>query len=447
MRTLAGVFLFGLLAAGCGDMASESAGEGIFPFETRLVTLDNGFNAYLIRAGAPGVIAYVSNVRTGARDEVEEGRTGYAHFFEHMMFRGTEKYPNYDAITSEIGAARNAFTSLDMTVYYLVASSEYLEQIMDLESDRFQNLAYSEADFRTEAGAILGEYQQGAMSPGSVLDRNLRTTAWTEHTYRHSTIGFEEDVRNMPEGYDYSRSFFDRFYRPENVVLVIAGDFDFDHAEELIHQYYDGWEPGYVPPAVVQEPEQTEAREIHIDYPGGTLPVISVNYKGPAWSAADRMAVATEVLGAVAFGSNSDLYKKLVIQEGRVQYLFGGFNLPRDPGLLTIQTMANSAEDIEPLQAEIQATVERFQTELVDAELLANTKSNMKYGFLMGLETAQNVAFSLIPYIINTGGIDAVEEYYATLDAVTAEDVRAAAQAYLTDARRVTAVMTQAQED
>lgn len=450
MRTLAGILALGLFLGGCGDASTGGGGsseDGIFPFETRRVTLDNGFNAYLIHAGAPGTIAYVSNVRTGARDEVEEGRTGYAHFFEHMMFRGTEKYPNYDAVTSEIGAARNAFTSLDMTVYYVTAASEYLEQVMDLESDRFQNLAYSEPDFRTEAGAILGEYQQGAMTPGSVLDRNLRLTAFDTHTYRHSTIGFEEDVRNMPEGYEYSLSFFDRFYRPENVVLVIAGDFDFDEAERLIHQYYGEWEPGYVAPQVQYDPPQAEPRRIDIDYPGGTLPVISVNYKGPAWSATDRLAVATEVLGAVAFGSNSDLYRRLVIQEGRVQYLFGGFGLARDPALLTIQTMANTEADIEPLQAEIQATVDRFQNELVDAQKLADTKSNMKYGFLMGLETAQNVAFSLIPFIINTGGIQAVEEYYATLDAVTPEDLREAARTYLTEDRRVTAVMTQAQED
>jgi zinc protease len=231
------------------------------------------------------------------------------------------------------------------------------------------------------------------------------------------------------------------------VVLVIAGDFDFDEAERLIGEYYGDWEPGYVPPAIEYDEEQTEPREIDIEYPGGTLPVISVNYKGPAWSATDRLAVATEVLGAVAFGPNSELYKRLVIQEGRVQYLFGGFGLARDPALLTIQTMANTEADIEPLQAEIQATVEQFQNELVDPQLLADTKSNMKYGFLMGLETAQSVAFSLRQFIINTGGIDAVDEYYATLDAVTAEDIREAARSYLTDARRVTAVMTQAQED
>ncbi len=444
MRYLVGFLLLGPLVAACAGGGVGNS-DAIFPFETRHITLDNGFNAYLIRAGAPGEIAYVSNVRTGARDEVEEGRTGYAHFFEHMMFRGTEKYPNYDEVTSRIGAARNAFTSNDMTVYYLVASNEYLEEIMDLESDRFQRLSYSEADFRTEAGAILGEYQQGAMSPGSYLDRELRMAAFHRHTYRHQTIGFEDDVRGMPEGYDYSLSFFDRFYRPENVVLVIAGDFDFDAAEGLIREYYGGWEPGYVPPAIEYDPEQTEPRDIAIDYPGGTLPVVSVNYKGPAWSASDRLAVATEVLGAVAFGSNSDLYRKLVIQEGRVQYLAEGFGLARDPALLTIQTMVNDAGDIDAVKAEIQATVRRFQNDLVDPQLLTDTKSNMKYSFLMGLETAQNVAFSLIPFIINTGGIQAVEEYYATLDAVTAEDIRQAALTYLTENRRTTAVMIQAE--
>lgn len=447
MRTLAGILLLGLTVTACADTATRETGgsDEIFPFETRHVELDNGFNAYLVDAGAPGQIAYVSMVRTGARDEVEEGRTGYAHFFEHMMFRGTETYPNYDAVTSKMGAARNAFTSNDMTVYYLVAASEYLEEIVDLESDRFQNLSYSEPDFRTEAGAILGEYQQSALNPFSFLDQHLRAEAFHVHTYGHQTIGYEEDVRGMPEGYEYSLSFFDRFYRPENVVLVIAGDFDFEEAESLVREYYGGWEPGYVPPAIEPEPEQTEPREITVEYPGRTLPVLSVNYKGPAWSATDRLAVATEVLGSVAFGSNSDLYRKLVIQEGRVQYLTAGFGLPRDPGLLTISTMVNDPADVEAVREEIRATVERFRSELVDPRLLSDTKSNMKYSFLMGLETGQQVAFSLIPFIINTGAIEAVGDYYATLESVTAEDVREAARTYLTEEGRTTATMIQAE--
>ncbi|MDH3291227.1 MAG: insulinase family protein [Gemmatimonadota bacterium] len=440
MKPMIGAML--LLALAGSAMAQQN--DEVFPFDYRLVELENGFKAYLIKAGAPGQIAYVSMVRTGSRDEVEPGKSGFAHFFEHMMFRGTEKYPDFDAVTASMGAARNAFTSNDMTVYYEVVASDYLEQVMDLESDRFMNLKYAEPDFRTEAGAVLGEYQQGALSPGRFLDEKVRMTAFDRHTYRHTTIGFEADVRAMPEGYDYSISFHRRFYRPENVVLVIAGDFDLERAATLVRQYYARWEPGYTAPKVPAEPEQTAPRRQTVRYPGRTLPVLSVNYKGPAWSATDKLAVASEVLGAVAFGSNSDLYKKLVIEQRRVQYLFDGFGLDRDPGLLAIQTMVIDPNDVRAVEGEIRATVARFQNELVDARLLTDTKSNMKYGFLMGLETAQNVAFSLIQYVINTGGIEAVNDYYRTLDTVTAEDVRAAAQRFLVDRGNTVVTMVQA---
>lgn len=198
-----------------GGQSPAPKTDRVFPFPYETVELENGLRVYLIKAGAPGQIAYVSFVRTGSRDEVEPGKSGFAHFFEHMMFRGTEKYPNFDAETTKMGAFRNASTWPDQTAYYMVANSEYLEKIIDLESDRFRNLKYSEADFRTEAGAILGEYQQGAREPARFLNEKVRETAFDKHTYRHTTIGFEADVRAMPEAYEYSKSFYERFYRPE----------------------------------------------------------------------------------------------------------------------------------------------------------------------------------------------------------------------------------------
>jgi len=441
MRVLTKVALVLLLA---GPAAAQQP-AGIFPFDYRLVELDNGFKAYLIQAGAPDQIAYVSIVRTGSRDEWEEGKSGFAHFFEHMMFRGTEKYPDYDAITSVMGAARNANTSNDRTLYYLVASNEYLEQIIDLESDRFMNLDYSEAGFRTEAGAVLGEYQQGAMSPFRFLNEKVRETAYDEHTYKHTTIGFERDVRAMPEGYDYSISFYRRYYRPENVVLVLAGDFDLDEAEQLIRGYYSDWQPGYVPPQITAEPTHTAPRRQTVDYPGRTLPILVVNYMAPAWSATDKITVATQLLGRVAFGSNSEIYQKLVIDERKVQSLGAGFGLSRDPALLSVSTTVRNPNDVDSVEEEIFATVERFREELVDETLFEATKSNMKYGFLMRLETAQNVAFAMTTYVINTGGIEAVNEYYQTLDEVTREDVREAARRYLVENGKTTVLMVQAE--
>jgi zinc protease len=426
-----------------GAAQAPASVDRVFPFPYEVLELENGFRTYLIKAGAPGQIAYVSFVRTGSRDEVEPGKSGFAHFFEHMMFRGTTKYPNYDAETTKMGAFRNASTWPDQTAYYLVANTEYLEKIIDIESDRFMNLKYSEADFRTEAGSILGEYQQGAREPARWLNEKVRETAFDKHTYRHTTIGYEQDVRAMPNAYAYSKSFYERFYRPENVVLVIAGDFDTNQAKALVRKYYGPWKPGYKAPAIEPEPKQIAPREKTVQYPGRTLPILSINYKAPAWNPADRSGVALEVLGQVAFGPNSAIYRKLVLQERRVQSLFPSFGLSRDPYLVSVQAMVSNPADADAVKAEIMAEVKKYHDTLVDAQQLADTKSAIKYGFLMGMETAQDVAFALMQTIVATGRLEPIEEYFRTLQAVTPEDVRQAARAYLVDAGRTTIIMVQ----
>jgi zinc protease len=425
---------------------SRGAEKKTFPFDYKKVQLENGFKAYLIKAGAPGQIAYVTVVRTGARDEPEPGRSGYAHFFEHMMFRGTTRYPNYDAVTNKIGSMRNASTSNDFTNYYLVASSDSLEQIIDLESDRFMNLNYTEAQFRTEAGAILGEFSQGRANPYSHLAEKIMDTAFDQHTYKHLTIGFEKDVRSMPEGYQYSVNFYRRYYRPENCVLLLAGDFDFKRAEQLIGKYYSAWKSGYRAPEIKPEPPQKSPKTAKIEFPGRTLPILSVNYKGPAWNAKDKMAVAAEALGLVAFGPNSDIYRKLVIQEQKVQSLTGDFELMRDPQLLSVTALVSDPANVTIVEKEIENAVAKFRQNLCDIKLLQDTKRAMKYEFLMRLETADGICFALRPVVVFTGGIEAIEDYYRTLDSITPDDVRAAANRFLVENAKTTVVLVPAKE-
>jgi len=415
----------------------------VFPFPYEAVTLDNGLTAYLIKAGAPGQIAYLSIVRTGSRDEVEAGKSGFAHFFEHMMFRGTKKYPDYDGETTKMGAFRNGTTSDDRTLYYLVANTGYLEKIIDIESDRFQNLQYSEADFKTEAGAILGEKQQSAREPQRVLDEKVRETAFLRHPYGHTTIGYEADVRAMPQGYAYSQAFYRRFYRPENVVVVIAGDFDSAATTALLRKYYGGWARGYQPPAIPAEPPQTTARRKTVTYPGRTLPVLSIHHRAPAWNPTDRMGVALEVLGQVAFGDNSPLYRRLVLQERRVQALNQSFDLARDPSLVSIQTTVSRPDDVKAVEDAILAEIRAYQDAPIDAARLAATKQNLKYSFLMQLETAQSVAFAVVQPLVDTGRLDAIEDYFRTLDAVTPDDIREAARRFLVESGRTTVTMVQ----
>lgn len=224
---------------------------------------------------------------------------------------------------------------------------------------------------------------------------------------------------------------------------MIAGDFDAAKAKEGIRKYYSPWKPGYKAPPIEPEPKQTAPREKTVKYPGRTLPILSINYKAPAWDPKDRTGVALEVLGQVAFGPNSALYRKLVLQERRVQQLFPSFGRARDPYLVSIQAMVSDPKDTEAVEAEIMAEVKKFHEALVDQKQLANTKSAIKYSFLMGMETAQDVAFALMQTIVATGRLEPIEDYFRTLESVTPEDLREAARQYLIDSGRTTITMVQ----
>ena len=143
-----------------------------------------------------------------------------------MMFRGTKNLPGpeYDRTVIGLGADSNAFTTDDFTAFHLTFSKDDLETVVKIESDRFQNLSYQQPAFQTEAGAVYGEYRKDVTSPFMVLEEKLLDKAFDKHTYKHTTMGFEADIKAMPQGYDYSLTFFQRFYRPENVVILITGD-------------------------------------------------------------------------------------------------------------------------------------------------------------------------------------------------------------------------------
>jgi zinc protease len=416
--------------------------EKIFPFTYKKVELDNGFRAYLIEAKGSGQFAYITIVRTGSRDEWEPGHSGYAHLIEHLLFKGTEKYPDYDAVLTSIGASHNAGTSSDVTSYYVVGAGDTLETVFKLESDRFQNLDYSEALFKTETGALLGEYYQSRSNPFSILYETLKDTAFDNHTYKHTTIGLEADVIAMPTQYEYCLSFYSRYYRPENCVLLVAGDFDVEIAEEWVRKYYSDWAPGYIQPEITAEEPQTEARVREVTFKGQTLPLLNVAYKAPAWSATDKTAVATQILGTIAFGPTSEIYKRLVVKEQKVQNLNASFGLLRDPYLLTIGTMVKNPADVDEVRKAIEETAAKFRDELCDAKVLEDTKRNMKYGFLMGLETPLGIIYSLSGIVVNTGGIESVEDYYKTIMSITPEDVREAARLYFVDAAKTIIKLT-----
>jgi zinc protease len=428
-------------AAANGPAAGTT--PSVFPYPTHFATLDNGLKVILVPMPSEGLVAYWSIVRTGSRDEVDPGRSGFAHFFEHMMFRGTKNFPanKYNEMVTRLGADDNAFTSDDLTAYHLGIAAEDLETVMMLESDRFKNLSYDETAFKTEAGAVYGEYRKNRSSPFFTLFEALRKAAFARHTYGHTTMGFEADIKRMPELYDYSKQFFDRFYRPENVVVLIAGDVEVEPTLALVRKHYGDWRPGYRPTQVPPEPPQTEERRIQVKYEGRSLPILWVSYKAPAFAPADRGWVASWLLADLAFGETSELYKKLVLDEQVVEFLSAELNWNRDPGLFDVLTMVKDPTKVDYVLGEIDKTVARYQENAVAATRLADIKSRTKYGFLMDLATPDAVAGGLARLVAITGGIEAVDTMFATLAAVTPADVQNAAREVLRANRRTVGVL------
>lgn len=445
MRSLV---LLAALAAGPAEGEAKTADSAaaptsIFPYRMHVEKLDNGLTVVVVPMNSDGLVAYRTAVRTGARDEYEKGHTGFAHFFEHMMFRGTEKYPEdvYAEIVTRMGADANAYTSSDMTVYQLDIAAEDLERVVDIESDRFMNLSYDEAAFKTEAGAVYGEYRKNRTSPWYQMNETLHATAFKKHTYSHLTIGYEKDIAAMPTMYDYSKSFFSRYYRPENCIVVVAGDVETDDTIALLRKYYSAWKPGYVAPKIKSEPEQKKQRRKDITYTGRTLPRITIAYKGDAYAPDDRKWVASVLLADLAFGSTSDIYQRLMLEERAVQSVGASAASTRDPGLWEVSATVRDEKKIDYVLEQIDATIAKWRETPPPPEKLAKLKANRKYSFLLGLDSPGRVAGQIASVSAVTGDPRTYDRLYATMDAVTPEDIRAAAEAVFVDKRRTIVVM------
>ena len=224
------------------------------------------------------------------------------------------------------GRARTPYTTDDYTNYHMTFAAEDLEQILEIEADRFMNLKYSESDFRTEARAILGEYNKSSSEPLSKLIEVQREHAYNTHTYQHTTMGFLRDIEDMPNQFEYSRTFFNRWYRPEYTTIIIAGDVDPEAVLPMVEKYWSGWRRGHVHGRNSGGgAARARAVTVHHDWPAPTLPLLTVAVHGPGFLPTDREYVALDALLDISFGETSDLYRELVEEEQKVDQFFPFF--------------------------------------------------------------------------------------------------------------------------
>jgi zinc protease len=409
-----------------------------FPFPAQEKTLPNGLHVYVVKYDSPGLVAYYTIVRTGSRNEVEPGKSGFAHFFEHMMFRGTDRYSQdeYNAVIKEIGADSNAYTSDDLTVYHTLAGKAALPKIAEIEADRFQHLKYPEPDFHKEARAVLGEYNKNASNPVEKMTETLYDNAFSTHTYKHTTMGFLKDIEDMPNQFGYSRVFFDRYYRPDNVTILVAGDVEAENVFALIEKEYGAWMPGPRRPPVGVEPPQQKEKRAELKWNGATLPMLMEGFHTPAFSTKTTDGPALDVLAELLFAERAPLYKKLVINEQKVESMSGSNDPHVDPNLFTIAARIKKPDDLAYVETAIHDEVARIGREGVDAKTLGDVLSHVKYAFAGRLSTADRTANTAAQFIALTGSLASINEYFALYDRVTSADVKRVAQKYFTASNR-----------
>jgi zinc protease len=424
--------------------AAASPGAG-FPFPIRNEKLANGLRVALVKYDSPGLVAYYTLVRAGSRNEVEAGHTGFAHLFEHIMFKGTKKFGAFDTAIGPLGWHNNAWTSDDETVYTDFGPTATFERVIEIEADRFRNLSYSPEEFKTETRAVLGEYNKNASQPWMQLEETLAATAFTKHTYRHTTMGFKADIDAMPGKYDYSLKFHRRYYTPDNCVIFVVGDFDADAVLAQIQKHYGDWKGKVDEPKTPAEPAQKEERRAKIDWPTEVLPQLLFAYKAPP--ASDWKASALQdALFAYLLGPTSPLHKDLVLDR-QIAEPFQEWTRPhRDPYLWAFLATGKTPAALAEIEKALDAAVAEVAAGKVDGERLEKIKSNRRYGLLMGLDDADSVASTLAAWTSPTGETDSVDRFMGALAALTPEDLAAFAKERLVPAQRTIVTLMPKQE-
>jgi zinc protease len=451
-RSVSVVMLAMTMTMGCSAPSAQPAGPAaavsneVLPFKATETTLPNGLKVIVVPTGFPNLVSVQVQVQTGSRNEVEPGKSGFAHFFEHLMFRGTPKTPpeKYRQIMAKAGARDNAGTGDDSTHYYSTFAKEDLETILDVYADMFQNLSYSEADFKTEARAILGEYNKNSAEPLEKLFEVQRDHFYQAHTYKHTTMGFIKDIENMPNEYAYSRLFFERWYRPQFTTVIVAGDVTPEGVLPLVQKYWGNWKGGAStsPVQIPKEPQPNGQKYVHVPWTSDTLPWVTVAFPGPAFDENGKESAAVEMLGAIYFGKTSDLYKKLVVAEQKVDLLETDVPSSIDSALFTVLARVKNPADAAYVRDQILSTFAAARFAPVPAARLAEARSNTRYSFARTIDSTERVAAVVAAYAPYKRSYQTVNNFYRTLDLLTPGDLQATAAKYFTDAGLMVATLS-----
>ena len=419
-----------------------SAGAGVFDPET--FTLKNGMAVVVIPNHRVPVVTHMVWYKVGSADE-PPGKSGIAHFLEHLMFKGTRKLASgeFSRILARNGGRENAFTSPDYTGYYQSIAVDRLEMVMEMEADRMTNLVFDAKEVEPERQVIFEERRnRTGNNPSALLAEHVNATLYLNHPYRRPIIGWEHEIRGLTIA--DLKSFYRRWYVPNNAILVVAGDITAEELRPLAEKTY-----GRIPAAPARlrvrpgEPPHRAARRVTLKDPRVRQPSWSRTFLAPSYTeGATEHVYALQVLAEILGGATGPLYRSLVVEQKLAVSAGAYFEPDRlGPGTFGFYASPRPGVSMEKLEAAMEAELARVVDKGVTGKEARRAKGRLQAEAVYARDSLGTGARVLGGALAIGLTVEDVESWPERIGAVTVPEINAAARDVLGQAASVTALL------
>ncbi len=392
--------------------------------------LDNGLNVYLSKNNESPTVAITLYYKVGSVNELE-GKTGFAHLFEHMMFQGTrnvEKTEHF-ALLQKVGGKANAFTTKEYTAYYDVVTANQLELALWLEADRMENLSVNYPNFKNQLEVVKEEMRMRYLnSPYGSLVKTLDKNAHKSWNYQHSVIGSMKDLDSS--GVEYARNFFKKYYNPNNAILTIVGDINKDEAKKLVKKYFSNIKNQSTDYSLKLKKGEKGKKLTVIEDKLAKFPAIGIAYNAPA-KISTKEYFSMKMLETILFNNDSSrLYRELIKDKELAVSIYGGIHGLKKDNLFYIFSMVKKG-NVKKVRNLIFKEIKNIKKHGITEAELKKAKLNFKTEFTFNLESNLSKALMIGEYSTLYGSPEEIKNLLSVIDSITVEDVKAVGNKYM----------------